>query len=43
MTLTHRTHRSEWDDAYLNVRVSAGDARRALVVIAVFLLVALLI
>ena len=42
MGTTHHINRSEWDEAYMNVRVTPADARLAVVVVALFALVALL-
>ena len=42
MDFTHHTNRSEWDDAYMNIRVTAADAQFALVVVGIFALVALI-
>ena len=42
MYLMHQASRSEWDDAYMNVRVTTADAQLAGVIVGIFALVILL-
>ena len=41
MVFIHRTNRSEWDDAYRNIRVTANDVEFAVVILGIFTLIAL--
>jgi hypothetical protein len=41
MDFIHQTNRSEWDDAYTNVQVTARDVEFAMVIVGLFALIAL--
>lgn len=41
MVFIHQTNRSEWDDAYRNIRVTANDVEFAVVILGIFTLIAL--
>ena len=42
MSFIHQTNRSEWDDAYRNIQVTASDVEFAVVILGIFVLIALI-